>query len=250
MATAGWLPGMYGKCARSALGLNRMVSAVARTASASGRRSGLFAAGLLAIAGCTGTEHAVFLPVDLTVAPPMPMDAAVEPVDSTVPVVPDAAPEDDEDAATPPDPDLDRNVSFEWNETLPGQGTCHAGQYVGSFTCMISADGGVVSASELSGQVVFTLGTSSEQQVLSITEGAIKDSFGFNTADLTGSLRCTDRTFEAQTVGGMVWFPFSAYEATLAGAFDDQALMIEGQFTMTNQVGETCVGDFHVSAAP
>jgi hypothetical protein len=234
-----------------------MVSVVARTASAAGLGRGLIVAGLLAVAGCQGTEHVVFLPIKptVTVPPPPRMDAGTTEVDAAEPedAAPDAADAEagdpDEDAG--PD-DLDRTVTFEWKETLPGQGTCKAGQYVGSFTCVVPPDPSVPAmAFELWGQVVFTLGTSSEQQVLAVIDGGLKDPLGFETARLSGSLRCVDKQFEGQTTGaGMLWFQWSAFEATLGGQFDDQSLVIEGPFLMTNPAGARCQGTFHVSAAP
>jgi hypothetical protein len=95
-----------------------------------------------------------------------------------------------------------------------------------------------------------TLGISSEQQVLSIIDGDVKNVWGFEAARLAGSLRCVDKVFEAQTGPGMLWYPWTDYRATLGGQFDDQALVIEGNFLMTNAAGARCPGSFHVSAVP
>lgn len=227
-----------------------MVSVVARTALAAGPGRRAFVPALLLLAACTGTEHAVFIPLDLpNVIPPSPMDATPPPADAGAASGRiDAG--SDKDAGPIPEPDLDRNVTFEWNETLEGQGTCRGGSYVGSFTCSVPADPGALAPpAPLSGQVAFTLGDLTEQQVRSITQGSVKDPIGivFN-ADLLGALNCTNDEFDAHTENGVS--PFGTFEATLAGHFDDDALVIDGEFVMVTDVGQSCNGEFHVSAAP
>jgi hypothetical protein len=229
-----------------------MLPVVARTACAAGPGRCVIVAGLLAVAACEGTEHVVFVPIKASVEPaPTRMDAGTPEVDAAEPE--DAARDAGVTDADVDDPDDDagldpRTVTFEWKETLPGQGTCRAGQYVGSFTCVDQT----APPMEWSGQVIFTLGTSSEQQVLSVIDGSgsVKDPLGIAVAPLFGSLRCVDKRFEGKTMGGSLLVSFGGIEATLAGAFDDQSLVIEGDFLMTNAAGASCVGIFHVSAAP
>jgi hypothetical protein len=229
-----------------------MVQVVARTAFAAGRRRRAFVPALLLVAACAGTEHAVFIPFEPpSVIPPAPMDASPAPADTgPAPGREDAG--SDEDAGPIPGPDLDPRVTFDWNETLPGQGTCREGSYVGSFTCSMPAEPGASAPpTPLSGQVAFTLGELSEQQVLSITRGSLKDPIGivFH-ADLLGTLRCTDDEFDAHTENGVSLIGLDTFEATLAGHFDDDALVIDGEFVMVNAAGQPCNGEFHVSAAP
>jgi hypothetical protein len=229
-----------------------MVSVVARTAFAAGPRPRVIVPALLLLAACTGTEHAVFIPRDLPTVtpPPAQMDAAPPPADAA----PDAGREDagrDEDAGSIREPALDRDVTFDWKQTLPGQGTCREGSYVGSFTCSPPAQPGSSAPSPLSGQVAFTLGSVTEQQVLAITQGSVKDPIGivFH-ADLRGALRCTDNRFDAYTENGVSLIGFDNFDAMLTGQFDDEALVIDGEFAMINDSGQTCDGQFHVSAAP
>jgi len=229
-----------------------MVSVVVRTAFAAGYCRRVSVTALLLVAACTGTEHAVFIPREATVAPPPPrMDAAPPPADAG----PEAGREDagsDEDAGSIPEPDLDRDVTFDWKQTLPGQGTCREGSYVGSFTCSPPAEPGTSPPpSPLSGQVAFTLGSVSEQQVLAITHGSVKDPIGivFN-AELLGALRCTDNRFDAYTENGVSLIGFGTFDAILTGQFDDDALVIDGEFAMIDDSGQACDGEFHVSAAP
>src|SRR5688500_6402489 len=130
-----------------------MVQVVERTAFAAGRSRRAFVPALLLVAACAGTEHAVFIPPDPpSVTPPVPMDASPAPPDTGIaPGREDAG--TDEDAGPIPGLDLDPTVTFEWNETLPGQVTCREGSYVGSFTCSMPADPGAsASPTPLSGQ--------------------------------------------------------------------------------------------------
>ena len=207
------------------------------------------------LVACTGTEHPIFLPIEPFVAAPAPTPDAGRPEPPVLedpPAALDAGP--DLDAGANPDPPLDRTVKFAWTETLPGKGTCRQGQYIGRFTCVTDAD----AASSLfplppSGQLVFTLEGSVEEQILSITEGSVKDEFGlFFIGGLRGTLQCTDKQFQAVSVEGISYslFGTSTFEATLEGEFDDQSLVIEGDFTMVDPEGQRCSGTFEVGAAP
>jgi hypothetical protein len=159
-----------------------------------------------------------------------------------------------------PDLGLDPTAVFTWTESLPGQGTCKAGRYVGKFTCTIADD---VSDPEptLAGSIVFTLAGSPEEAMLSIIAGEIWGSFF--ASGIAGTLDCSKQTFTAMTPSsrtqpgdggagqGAVAAPlFPGFAATLDGHFDSQALVIAGSFTMVNDAGQTCSGDFRVSATP
>ena len=164
---------------------------------------------------------------------------------------------------------LDPSVRFEWKQTLPGQGTCKQGVYAGSFNCAIEF---LFPPVTLVGTIVFTLTGSAEQQRLEIAEGAVSDSpqttfipgwTGKFSAGMIGELDCLSQRFTAETTAGtaVVYTAVPAvdgttpeisrtFETTLNGNFDDQALTIDGDWSMTNNVGESCVGDFRVNATP
>lgn len=210
---------------------------------------------LLGLWACTGTEHIVFSPIDELPPVVAPGMAGAGPSPSTdagsIPDPPDAA--SDGDPANVPDPELDPGITFDWAETLPGQGTCKSGSYAGSFTCSMPPPepGAIGPPPPLAGQVVFTLGDLSEEQELAVVEGSIKDAVAFGlvfSSAMRGSLACRDERFTAQSVDGMI--AFGTFEATLDGAFDDQALAIDGDFVMVDQAGQRCEGTFHVSASP
>jgi hypothetical protein len=199
---------------------------------------------------CTGSEHQVFDPLPPParfpeVVPPDPL----RPVDAGKP--PPAPPAEDasapleRDAGLPPDEDLDESVTFVWTETLPGQGTCKAGRYAGSFTCR-RADGLVIS-----GQVIFTLVGSAEEQRLAVMTGAVRDLTGavFN-SDMEGELDCLKAKFDAVTINGRGFLGLGTFEAALTGAFDDQMLSIEGNLHVVDQANQTCDGTFRVGATP
>jgi hypothetical protein len=243
---------MYGKCARRALRLGWMVSDVAARVLA-GRTAGRsFAVPLLLLAACSGTEHVVFIPFERSVdtPPQVAVDAGSPPVDKDPVMVQPDAQVANEDGGQ--DLDLDRGITFEWEQSLPGQGTCREGSYAGSFTCQVSVDPeDSLPPPPLAGQVAFTLGSLSEQQVLSITQGSVKDPIGIVFgADLVGSLHCAEHEFTAYAENGVSLIGFGTFEATLVGRFDDEALVIDGDFALVNDTGQPCVGRFHVSAAP
>ncbi len=219
-------------------------------------RAGLL---LLAAGACSGTEHAVFdlgVPISSVNPPQTHADAGTEPPPPDAGPPPEE-PSPDEDAGVGPDPGLDPTVVFDWQESLPGQGTCKAGLYVGSFTCTVQVDGGTDSQPIYFGAVSFTLDGSPEEQLLSITDGKLSGPlFG---GDLSGQLDCLTKHFTGKTVNGMAIIGqaaqsppglFPSFDADLDGSFDDQALVIEGTIKMVNDAGQTCEGRFRASATP
>src|SRR4051794_11425184 len=93
---------------------------------------------LLIAFGCEGTKHLIFDPIEPKPhVGPIPVPDAGKTIPEAgqkAPPVVDASSMEDEDAGTdpePPQPDVD----FVWTESLPGQGTCRAGRYAGSFDC-------------------------------------------------------------------------------------------------------------------
>jgi hypothetical protein len=206
------------------------------------------AAAALVTTACSGSENLVFEPFVLPVAgsdvPTAPVDAG----DDSPPVEPkDAGGRD----AGPPavqgsDPWLDPSVTFNWVQTLPGRGTCKEGVYVGSFQCTL--DG--LPPLPIAGQIVFTLDGSTEDQLLSITEGKFADLTGaLFQAKLAGSLDCLRRSFSAMTQEGTDFLSLP-FDADLWASFDDQELVFTGEFHMTNAQGDTCTGSWSASAQP
>lgn len=207
----------------------------------------------LCLGACGVTEGQVF-------AHP---DAAALAIDETPPGD-DAGTAIDAGSTEPPTVIVDAgerpDVSFEWSETLPGQGTCHPGRYVGTFGCAVTAGSLPVA---LEGQVSFTLAGSEETQMLVVTDGVLGDAQGFFRAGLQGRLNCLTRKFTGDSVNGRVYaFPASAlppgteqpplfgFTAVFVGDYDDQALVIGGNWTMLNDGGGNCTGVWRVTAAP
>jgi hypothetical protein len=223
---------------------------VGRSPSCARFRAVLCVSGALWVAACTGTEHIVFRAIDPGVASPDMRDVGPRPseppIDAGAPAE-DAGPPRD-DAGVIDDPQLDPDVTFDWRESLPGQGTCKAGGYAGAFVCIIPPPhAGGLAPPPVAGQLSFRLGELNEDQLLPVTEGSMIGLF-FNAA-VQGSLRCEDYQFDAQGIDGAI-FPWGGFEAELHGTFDPQVLVIAGEFVRMTDSGERCEGEFHVSASP
>jgi hypothetical protein len=218
---------------------------------------------LVLASACTTTERAIFEPI----APREPMFVSAPPIERprkarsvdedaggyVVPVI------RDEDAGMGPDPGLDPSAVFSWTESLPGQGTCKAGRYVGKFTCTIYDSGNPDPQDTLSGSIFVTLVGSPEEPIRTIKPGQI--SGPFFASGISGMLDCSKQAFTAMTLGGRALLAdagqgmaaptlFPTFGATLDGHFDSHTLVIEGSFKMVNDTGQTCDGDFRVSATP
>jgi hypothetical protein len=238
-----------------------------RKPAASGRNPGVqlgaLALTVVSVLACEGTKQSIFeaLPKP-NVGPPVGtamQDAGAPPrMDAGHPAKPDAGTMD-EDAGSELDPELDPTVTFVWTETLPGQGTCRAGVYAGSFDCEVpDAIGGLPFS--LSGQIAFTLEGSPEDQHLSIKEDSGSISGPLFQSGMSGSLDCIQNHFQSAAVDGQAVsigdmtnpfaLVFPTFNASLQGDYDNQALVISGTFTMVNNVGDMCSGTFRVSAAP
>jgi hypothetical protein len=212
---------------------------------------------LLVAGACTGTEHAVFEPLPSrphSVDPPPAQPDGGDPPDARLPPIISAS----TDAGDAPDPGLDPTVVFEWKHSLPGQGTCRAGRYAGSFECTMQGPGIGEPAAMLSGAVSFTLTGSPEEPVLSISDGQI--SGAFFSSGMSGKLDCIGKQFSGMAVDGKALLGqgtqsplpalFPRFDAELDGHFDDQALVIDGLFAMTNDSAQMCRGTFHASVTP
>lgn len=154
----------------------------------------------------------------------------------------------------PPFDVLDPNVVFEWEESLPGQGMCAPGVYAGSFNCLKET---FTFPPWVDGKLSFTLEGSSEEQRLTVTEGLVTD-IGevLFTAGLQGAVDCGAKSFSAQTVEGQAITPIdtgvppATFETDLTGTFDDELLLIEGNWDMVNSAGEVCTGTFWARPVP
>jgi hypothetical protein len=223
---------------------------------------------------CSGTERAIFEPLPprdpVTVSLPNGRPRTPNPSsdeDAGIVLIP-AIRYLDDDAGSGPDPGLDPTAVFTWTQSLPGQGTCKAGHYVGKFTCTV-ADSGYDPAPLISGSIQFTLSGSPEEPILHITAGQVSGSF-FGSG-IGGMLVCSKQAFTGMTLLGRALLGvgatgtagasgaagqgangslFGGFNAMLDGHFDSQALVIAGSFTMTNDAMQMCNGDFRVSAAP
>lgn len=151
------------------------------------------------------------------------------------------------------EPPLNPDVRFEWRETVPGQGGCRPGVYVGRFACR---QGGAL-LFPVEGNMRFRLAGSEEDQVLNVVDGELA---GFSSmltgkllnADLMGTLDCISGDFEGRTENGEVFaapfsnvFPFlsgGAFEGTLDGTIDTRTATVSGRWTMSGSLA--CNGDF------
>lgn len=241
-----------------------MIAKPAEARGYAGPMLGLVALAVLGLLACEGTKEPIFAPLKVSVGPPGPAtdDAGPKPVvdaGSSQPVKPHPHPDPPEDdAGEPPDPGLDPTVTFVWTETLPGQGTCHAGVYAGSFDCEVPDPLGALPFS-LSGQIAFTLDGSPEEPQLSITDGSMSSGLWLSSG-LTGELDCMSYDFVGASVDGQAVgigdmnnpfvLVFPTFDASLMGHYDSDKLVITGQFAMVNDRGDMCNGTFRVSAAP
>jgi hypothetical protein len=211
----------------------------------------------LSAAACTGSEHTVLRSVELPGpstgragggAPPAVIRAdepdVVEPAAAGAPAV-DPGPSQAPSA-------LDPDVSFDWEQSLPGRGTCRAGVYVGTFQCV--TDGLPVL---ITGQVTLGFSGSSETQLLSVTDGSVGDLWGelFN-AGVQGELDCVEQEFSGTTVGGIAYDPLpfgpaaQGFDATMYGVYDDQELVVGGSWLLRYELGGRCTGTWIASAQP
>ncbi len=174
------------------------------------------------------------------------------------------APIADSGAPTPkyaPRAGLDKTAEFTWTQSLPGQGTCKAGKYTGTFNCTYipkggSADGG---STDVSGPITMTLQKSMNGEFLEVANGDLN---GFAVgivsfiAQLVGKLDCTTQKFQATALNGAYGLfdakvlPLGTLDGTLDGTFDNQALTLSGIWALTEASGGTCTGPWTASYTP
>jgi hypothetical protein len=213
---------------------------------------------MLIASACKGSSHVAIEPLVRAVDPPetggaggaMPTDSAVMDTGSMQPTL---------DAQIAPTPDsgfdagLDPDVVFEWMQKLPGNGVCGSGHYAGSFTCTVESDMALRDGAQVAGPISFELVNGATESVFTISEGRLSDFIGFIfNAELEGTLDCVARELHAGTARYLETEPFlpGTFEATLDGDFDDESLVITGDFVMRNADGDVCMGVFEASAVP
>lgn len=164
-----------------------------------------------------------------------------------------------------PRADLDPSTTFDWSQSLPGQGTCKPGKYTGTFTCTYTpagtpADAGAgVGATVVSGPVTLELQKSMSGEFLEIANGQLdgvaQGVIGF-TSKLSGKLDCTTLELTADAVDGVYGFgdpklfPFGVFQGGLTGALDTQTLVLSGNWALTEGSGGTCSGPWMASFTP
>lgn len=158
--------------------------------------------------------------------------------------------------------DLDPNAEFVWEETVPGQGACQPGRYVGTFTCNYVAMGGnpAMPLAIVTGPVAMTLEQSQSGEFLEITDGTLEGIaqliFGFR-AELQGTLDCATNTLDASALNGVYGFgdpaifPAGMFEGTLSGTLDRSTVTISGDWQMSvMNNGGNCDGPWDITWTP
>jgi hypothetical protein len=161
---------------------------------------------------------------------------------------------------TPPDP----KITFDWQETTPGQNACQPGTYSGTFTCDYTGPGiDPANPFVATGPVVFTLQKSQNGEFLEITDGHIQgladEIFDFH-ATLNGQLDCSTNMLAGMAVDGMYGLgdanalPVGAFQGTLGGTLDRTSVTLSGDWNMmiTDGLGAdgACVGPWTATWMP
>jgi hypothetical protein len=231
-----------------------------------GRRLHHWVWGVLVVsAACEPTQGQVFqhLATEEVAAPdPLSSGAGGGAAAPSTPAPAEPTTASDTEPPVTPEPGLDPNLHFEWQQSLPGQGTCKAGLYVGSFECTVPGPLGPV---RIEGQMTFTLVGSDEAQVLEVRDGMLSDFTGeWFAAVLEGSLTCVDKRVSVRTVDGRAkpmpaglppeWWAIlpelGTFEALFGASYDDQLLFMEGGMAMFNSLGESCTGTWRAGFVP
>lgn len=219
---------------------------------------------LLACAACEPTQGQVFQrvatdDVPAAVAQPGPVEASGG-AGGVEPPAPEAGATGGN--ALTVEPGLDPDLRFEWKQSLPGQGTCKSGLYVGSFDCTVAGPFGPV---RVEGKMTFSLVGSDEAQVLELTDGNLSDFTGeLFSAGLDGTLNCVTKRVAARTLDGRAkpmpvgippeWYAIlpelGTFEASFGASYDDQLLFMEGGMAMINSLGESCTGNWRAGFVP
>lgn len=204
---------------------------------------------LLISSGCSGTRGTLFEPSESALAVPTTGDGA------------GGGPGTGDAGRPRADEALDPHASFDWTQTLPGQGTCKPGTYSGTFGCTLVPDANIVTRFLApSGSVSLTLGPPNENQQLPVAHGELT---GLYLASLQGALDCSSNEVQATSVDGRAiqlpglmgggadgFVTFPTFSATLQGKLDRATLVIDGSFEMISDTGLSCTGTFRANAMP
>lgn len=150
-------------------------------------------------------------------------------------------------------PAYDPSVAFEWPETVPNQGECKAGVYVGQFNCQYADPTNPAQPPiDVAGPVNFTLQESANGEFLEIADGHLDGSAFILlpfTADLTGNLDCSTNAFSAQAVNG--FSPATTFTGTLDGTLDRSTQTLSGTWSMLpDTVSGSCDGPWSAVRQP
>lgn len=266
VATALSLPVQLAACAseagtntsRSSLPMPAASPAQAPTGTAGSSAGHLVTPGMMAAPSGT-------MPIAPTSPSPIPPTPSSTPSTPGPSSAPPANAEPKPNSATPPmaaaspRPDLDRNATFDWPETAPGDGSlCQPGTYVGTFTC-VYADLGIT----LEGPVTLQFEKSMDGEFLDLADAkldGVGGVFGFS-AQLAGRLDCTTLQFSAEVTTGVygVGFPdlppSGTFTGTLQGALDRDTAQLEGEWALLSDLAAIsssgdCVGPWTAGLKP
>ncbi|HEY2733961.1 MAG TPA: hypothetical protein VGI70_08250, partial [Polyangiales bacterium] len=143
-------------------------------------------------------------------------------------------------------PHLDPNVTFNWNETAPGTGSCAPQTMIGSFSCDVAP---AILSPHVEGSLRMTFGSTSETQILPLSVGQLT---AFDDTDqqlvmapMTGQLDCgTNMATVDMTATMTVVLPLTRQLAwilpssqptmtgNLAGTFNDATQTMTGDVTL------------------
>lgn len=205
--------------------------------------------------GCKGSEHVVLAPIVRDVdnlsggsggggaGGSSPMDGG-----NSHPGEAGAPDADASDAEI--DSGLDPNVTFDWIQTLPGQGMCGPGTFAGSFSC--SNEGRP--APPIVGQLTIVVEPSGETESTLLVSGKLTDAFGFDvfSGTIAGTLDCTQNELDAITTDGKVNdLLMSTFDTTMKGNYDPETLEIIGEIVITSHSDppDVCRGAFQVGSS-
>ncbi len=139
--------------------------------------------------------------------------------------------------------DLNDDISFEWEETAPGQ-VCRAGHYVGTFEGTWSSSFTVVGVPiPVTGNVDMWLEESENGEFFEVSQGKISGVADFvfpYEVGLTGRLDCRTRKFEnGKLVNGtylVPGLPAVPWDGTITATYDKtKAAFVSGSWTGVEQ---------------
>ena len=164
-----------------------------------------------------------------------------------------------------PKPELDRDVQFDWEETVPGASACQPGTYEGTFACAFFPLGTMPDAGvepfPVDGPISLTLEPSKDGEFLVIANGEFSalalGVFGMR-AELMGTLDCHTLALDARAVNGAWAFGDPAnsllqggtFDGDFDGTLDGQSLVLTGNWALTDPAFGTCDGPWSATYTP